>query len=51
VVPHDKSRRALAAVEAQAAAARAFSDANAGAAPPDYFVIGDRGGKNKDPKH
>lgn len=41
VVPHDRSRGALAAVQSQAAAARAFAESNGGAPPPGYLVIGD----------
>jgi hypothetical protein len=41
VVPHDQSEASLASVEAQAAAAQAFCQANAGMPPPGYFVIGD----------
>jgi hypothetical protein len=37
VVPKGKNGN----VEAQAAAAKAFCEANSGAAPPGYFVIGD----------
>jgi hypothetical protein len=37
VVPKNKKGD----VDAQAAAARAFCEANNGAAPPGYFVIGD----------
>ena len=39
VVPKNNSPQALAAVAAQAAAAQAYCDANAGAAPAGYFVI------------
>ncbi|HYP26211.1 MAG TPA: Ig-like domain-containing protein [Blastocatellia bacterium] len=41
VVPHSQNKRATAAVQAQAAAAAAFAQANGGAPPPGYFVIGD----------
>jgi hypothetical protein len=41
VVPHDQSEASLASVQAQAAAAQAFCQANAGTPPPGYFVIGD----------
>ncbi len=41
VVPHSKSAKAIASVNEQAAAARAFCSANGGAPPPDFFVIGD----------
>jgi hypothetical protein len=40
VVPHSRSSADMASVEAQAAAAKAFCEANA-AAPVDYFVVGD----------
>jgi hypothetical protein len=40
VVAHDSSRRSIASVNAQAAAAEAFCRAN-GTAPPEFFVIGD----------
>jgi hypothetical protein len=41
VVPHDSSASALAAVNSQAATARAYCQAKNGAPPPGYFVIGD----------
>ena len=41
VVPHSKSPASIAAVNAQAAAARAYCLAHDGAPPPAYFVIGD----------
>jgi hypothetical protein len=41
VVPHDQSEASFASVQAQAAAAHAFCQANAGTPPPGYFVIGD----------
>ena len=41
VVPHDQKAASLASVQAQAAAAKAFCQANGGAPPPGYFVIGD----------
>jgi hypothetical protein len=41
VVPRNQGRLALARVEAEAAAARAFFFANEGEIPPGYFVIGD----------
>jgi hypothetical protein len=41
VVPHDQSKASFAAVNAQAAAAKAYCLANKGAAPAGYFVIGD----------
>lgn len=41
VVPHDSSASALAKVNSQAAAARAYCQGNNGAPPPRYFVIGD----------
>jgi uncharacterized repeat protein (TIGR01451 family) len=41
VVPKNSSPAAIASVEAQAAAAKAFADANNGAPPAGYFVIGD----------
>ena len=40
-VPHQPNPRGLAAVNALAAAAKAFCDAHNGAPPPGYFVIGD----------
>lgn len=40
-VPHSKSKKARASVEAQAAAAQAFCLANEGAPPAGYFVVGD----------
>jgi hypothetical protein len=40
VVPHNLSAAAVAAVNAQAAAAVAFCDANAGAPPPGFVQIG-----------
>jgi hypothetical protein len=40
VVPHDSSASAMASVNNQAAAAKAYCQAN-GAPPPGYFVIGD----------
>ena len=39
--PHDSSASAMASVNSQAAAARAYCQANSGAAPPSYFLIGD----------
>jgi hypothetical protein len=41
VVPHSQSRADINAVDAAAAAARAFCTANNGAPPQGYFVIGD----------
>jgi uncharacterized repeat protein (TIGR01451 family) len=41
VVPKSSSASNVAAVQAEAAAAKAFADANNGAPPPGYFVIGD----------
>ncbi|HEY2961587.1 MAG TPA: DUF11 domain-containing protein, partial [Pyrinomonadaceae bacterium] len=41
VVPKSSSAANMASVNAQAAAAKAFADANNGAAPAGYFVIGD----------
>ena len=41
VVPRSNSKSAADAVNAQAAAARAFALSHAGAPPPGYFVIGD----------
>jgi len=41
VVPHDSSAAALASVNNQAMAARAYCQANGGAPPHGYFVIGD----------
>jgi FtsP/CotA-like multicopper oxidase with cupredoxin domain len=41
VVPRNQGRLALARVEAEAAAARAFFFASDGGIPPGYFVIGD----------
>jgi hypothetical protein len=41
VVPKSSSPANVAAVQAEAAAAKAFADANNGAAPAGYFVIGD----------
>ena len=41
VVPKSSSPHDIASVNAQAAAAKAYADANAGAPPPGYFVIGD----------
>jgi len=41
VVPHSRSKASIASVNAQAATSRAFCQANGGAAPPGYFVIGD----------
>jgi len=40
-VPHSNAAAALQSVQSQAAAARAFCQANAGTPPPDYFVVGD----------
>jgi uncharacterized repeat protein (TIGR01451 family) len=41
VVPKSSSPNSLASINAAAAAAKAFADANNGAAPAGYFVIGD----------
>jgi hypothetical protein len=41
VVPKSSSPASLTAVLAEAAAAKAFADANMGAAPAGYFVVGD----------
>jgi len=41
VVPKSSSSANVNAVLAEAAAAKAFADANNGAPPPGYFVIGD----------
>ena len=41
VVSKSQSAANIASVNAQAAAAKAFCDANGGAPPPGYFVIGD----------
>lgn len=41
VVPLDKKKATRAAVLAQAAAAQAFCEANSGAPPPGYYVVGD----------
>jgi uncharacterized repeat protein (TIGR01451 family) len=41
IVPKNGSGGALASVQAQAAAAKAFADANGGAAPAGFFMIGD----------
>ena len=41
VVPHDQSASSISAVNVQAAAAKAYCEAHAGAPPPGYFVIGD----------
>jgi hypothetical protein len=41
VVPRSQSAGNLAAVNAQAASARSFCEANNGAAPPGYVVSGD----------
>jgi hypothetical protein len=41
VVPKSSSTANVNAVLAEAAAAKAFADANNGAAPAGYFVIGD----------
>lgn len=41
VVAHDQSPRSLAEVQAQAQSAQAFCQANGGAPPPGYFIIGD----------
>lgn len=41
VVPKSSSPHDIAAVNAEAAAAKAYADAHAGAPPPGYFVIGD----------
>jgi len=40
-VPHSSAPSALLSVQAQAAAARAFCQANAGTPPAGYFVVGD----------
>jgi len=40
-VPHSNSAAALHSVESQAAAARAFCNANDGTPPAGYFVVGD----------
>jgi len=40
-VPDSNAAAALQSVQSQAAAARAFCQANAGTPPPDYFVVGD----------
>jgi uncharacterized repeat protein (TIGR01451 family) len=40
-VPHSSSESAIDSVNAQAAAAKAFADANDGMAPPGFFVVGD----------
>lgn len=41
VVPHSQSKKDKDTVDAQAAAAKTFCTANAGAAPSGYFVVGD----------
>jgi hypothetical protein len=41
VVPHSMSAAAIASVLAQAAAAEAYCEANGGAAPPGFVVVGD----------
>jgi len=41
VVPHDLSKASIASVNAQAADAVAYCNANGGAPPPSYFVVGD----------
>jgi len=41
IVPKSSSAANLAAVQAEAAAAKSFADANNGNAPAGYFVIGD----------
>ncbi|HEV8489153.1 MAG TPA: DUF11 domain-containing protein [Candidatus Limnocylindrales bacterium] len=40
-VPKSSAAKSIASVTALASAAKAFADANGGAAPPGYFVIGD----------
>lgn len=40
-VPHDTSVGSLDSVNAQASAAKAYCEANGGAAPAGYWVIGD----------
>ena len=40
VVPHATKRASIASVNAQAAAAKAFCEANDGGAPPGFVMIG-----------
>jgi len=40
VVPHDQKAASIASVNAQAAAAKAFCEANDGGVPPGFVMIG-----------